>query len=269
MVVLGMVFLVSSLPAFSSILRALGPGRLFRSWQLLRVLILIFVAGYACFGILLFQIQPTNSEVVVSPILMAGGGFVLIVARLSELTTKDIMRIKTLEHEVMRDALTGAFNRRYLDIMLDEEVCKANCLNSPLSTLIIDLDLFKVINDTYGHLVGDQVIQHVSGLIHSQTRETDTVVRYGGEEFIVVAPFCDAEAASALGRRMLNEVSARKIDLLDGRKATVTVSIGVAQLELGETAGQLLSRADEALYTAKRNGRNRLEVGEWRGTNPP
>lgn len=260
MVLVGMVFLAASLPSISSILRSLGSGQLFRGWQFLRVLILIFLAGYACFGVLLFQLQTTTSELIVSPILMAGGGFVLVVARLSHLTTKDILRITALEREVMRDALTGAFNRRYLDAKLDEEIRRAHRPNRPLSTLMLDLDHFKHINDTYGHPVGDQVIQHVCRLISSELRVTDTIIRYGGEEFVVVAPDSDIEAASALGNRLLHHICARTLDLPDGKTITVTVSIGVAQFKLGETAERLLSRADEALYAAKRNGRNRLEV---------
>jgi diguanylate cyclase (GGDEF)-like protein len=195
---------------------------------------------------------------------MAGGAFVLIVARLSQLTTKDVMRIAALEHQVMRDALTGAFNRRYLETMLDKEVLRAHRANCPLSVLIVDLDHFKNINDTYGHPIGDEVIRHVYRMIHSQTRSSDAVVRYGGEEFVIVALDNDLRAASALGNRMLRQISDRTVGLSDGSKVTVTVSIGVAQLELGETSDRMLSRADEALYAAKRNGRNRLEVADER-----
>lgn len=184
----------------------------------------------------------------------------MIVARLSHLTTNDIVRITALERDVMRDPLTGVFNRRYLDAKLDEETSRSRRSGQPLSTLILDLDHFKHINDTYGHPVGDQVIRHVCTLIGEQIRTADTVVRYGGEEFVVVAPDSTVEAAAALGGRMVGYLSERALTLQDGTRLSVTASIGAAQYEPGESSIEFLARADSALYAAKRSGRNCVHV---------
>ncbi len=260
MIATGMGLLVAALPSISSILGKLGDGSLRTAWRWLRALILLFLAGYAGFAVLLLGKIVTAAELIVSVILMAGGGFVLVVARLSRLTTDDIARVAALERDVMRDPLTGVFNRRYLDAKLAEETSRARRSGQPLSALVIDLDHFKHINDTYGHPIGDQVIRHVSALIASQIRTEDTVVRYGGEEFVVVAPDSTVEAASALAHRMIGSLNARLLTLPDGTSLSVTASIGAAQYEPGETGHDLLTRADCALYDAKRGGRNRLSV---------
>lgn len=198
MIFTGMALLAAALPSISSIFGKLGEG-LRTAWRWLRALILLFLAGYAGFAFLLLGAPVTVAELIVSAILMAGGAFVLIVARLSHLTTNDIVRIAALERDVMRDPLTGMFNRRYLGAKLDEKTSRSRRSGQPLSTLIIDLDHFKHINDTYEHPVGDQVIRHVCTLIAGQIRTVDTVVRYRGEEFVVVAPDSTVEAAAALG----------------------------------------------------------------------
>ena len=261
---IGMALLAAALPSISSILSTLGEGSLRTGWRWLRSLILLFFAGYACFAFLSFKTHGSVAELIVSAILMGGGAFVLIVARLSHLTTKDIVRIAALERDVMRDPLTGVFNRRYLDAKLSEEANRSRHSGQPLSTLVIDLDHFKHINDTYGHPIGDQVIRHVCTLIAGQIRTVDTVVRYGGEEFVVVAPDSDVDAAAALGARVISSLDRRALTLADGTNLPVTASIGVAQYEPGETCNNFLARADSALYEAKRSGRNRLQVASPR-----
>ncbi|MCZ7451294.1 GGDEF domain-containing protein [Agrobacterium rhizogenes] len=255
----GIGLFTAAVPSLSSILRTLNQGRMRRGWYSLRALIFLFLMGYACFGVLVVNSGATMTELVVSIILMVGSAFILIVSRLSDLTTKDITRIAALERDVMRDPLTGAFNRRYLDHKLEEETIRSRRLSRPLSALILDLDHFKHINDTY-HLVGDELLRHVCTLIDSQFQTMGTVVRYGGNEFVVVAPDNDIRAADALGNRMLRHIANRPLILSDGTKLTVTASIGVAEFEHNETPEELLSRADEALYVAKRNGRNRLRA---------
>jgi diguanylate cyclase (GGDEF)-like protein len=264
MILTGMVLLAAALPSISSILGKMGKGNLRTAWRCLRAMIILFLAGYAGFAFLLLGAPVTAAELIVSAILMAGGAFVLIVARLSHLTTNDIVRIAALERDVMRDPLTGVFNRRYLDAKLDEETSRSRRSGQPLSTLVIDLDHFKHINDTYGHPIGDQVIRHVCALIAGQIRTVDTVVRYGGEEFVVVAPDSPIEAAAALGNRMISSLNERILTLPDGTSLAVTASIGAAQYEPGETCLDFLARADGALYEAKRGGRNRLHIASPR-----
>ena len=260
MILIGMALLAAALPSISSILSTLTQGRLRKAWCWLRDLILLCLAGYAGFAFLLLGTRATVAELIVSVILMAGGAFVLIVARLSHLTTSDIVRIAALERDVMRDPLTSVFNRRYLDAKLDEETSRSRRSGQPLSTLMIDLDHFKHVNDTYGHPIGDQVIRYVCTLIGDQIRTADTVVRYGGEEFVVVTPDSNVEAAAALGGRMICAMDERSLTLEDGTSLSITASIGAAQYEPGETCIDFLARADSALYEAKRGGRNRLNI---------
>ncbi|WBQ17588.1 GGDEF domain-containing protein [Sphingobium yanoikuyae] len=258
MIVAGMGLLCASLPSIRSILRTLGSGRLRARWEWLRRLIAAFLVGYAAFGIAHIGMQTSAADLIVAAILLSGGAFVLIVARLSEMTTNDIVRIASLERDVMRDPMTGVYNRRYLDSRLDEEISRARRSHSPLSALMVDLDHFKHINDTYGHPVGDEVIRHVSALIMSQVRVSDIMVRYGGEEFLVIATDSALEEVSALGDRLLVQLRSHGVALANGQSLPVTASIGAALLEDAETQGVFLHRADEALYEAKRTGRNRM-----------
>jgi len=258
MIGLGTVLLGMSLVPIAAILRTLAVGRIRTLWGCLRVLIVAFVAGYATFAALNVGIAPTTADLVVAAILMAGGGFVLIVARLSALTTIDLMRIAALERDVNLDPLTGTFNRRFLDAKIEEEVSRAREDGRALSALLIDLDHFKRINDNYGHPVGDLVLRYVSTRIVERVREGDAVVRYGGEEFVVLALDCGLDAAAALAERVRLGICEEEIALPDGRKIAVSASVGVATLESGEEPPDFLRRMDEALYAAKRTGRNRV-----------
>jgi len=258
MIGVGIVLLGMSLMPIASILRTLAEGRIRALWGCLRVLIVAFMAGYATFATLIVGTAPTTADLVVAAILMAGGGFVLIVARLSALTTIDLVRIAALERDVILDPLTGTFNRRYLDAKIDEEVDRARQDGQPLSALLIDLDHFKRINDNYGHPVGDLVLRYVSARIVERVRAGDAVVRYGGEEFVVLAPDCALDAAAALAEQVRLGISEHEIALPDGRKIAVTASAGVASLGSGEAPPDFLRRMDEALYAAKRTGRNRV-----------
>lgn len=254
----GIAFLALSLPSIASILHTLGRGRLRARWLWLRVLIVAFIIGYAAMGIIWASTSVLASDLVVAAILSAGGAFVLIVTRLSDMTTGDIMRISALERDVIRDPLTGLFNRRYLDAKLDEETGRSCKWGTPLSTLLIDLDHFKHINDTYGHAVGDQVIRHVSALLAGRVGADDTVVRYGGEEFLILAPNRDIDECAALGERIRHDIAGDPLWLTDGRELPVTASLGAATFTVDESPARLLKRADDALYRAKRSGRNRL-----------
>ncbi|MDZ7280915.1 GGDEF domain-containing protein [Sphingomonas sanguinis] len=256
-VVLGMAFLVLSLPSIASILRTLGDGRMRTSWVWLRRLIVAFIAGYAIFGVLRGGAVVAVPDVIVSLILAAGGAFVLIVARLSDLTTRDIVRISTLERDVIRDPLTGLFNRRYLDAKLHEETDRSRRYGTPFSTLIVDIDRFKHVNDTYGHAIGDRVIRHIGGLLADSVRREDAVARFGGEEFVVLAPDLDLDEAVVLGERLRDVIATRTVPLPDGHILMMTASLGVATLASDETPFELLARADKALYRAKQDGRNR------------
>lgn len=233
-------------------------GALFRRWQALAGLIGLFLLGYAAFAILHWPRQSTAAEVVVSMVFLGGGFFVWAVARLSFRTTRDVVRIAALERELTIDPLTGVFNRRFLNVKLEEEIFRAKASGRSLSVLIIDLDSFKRVNDTYGHLTGDLILEHVGQVIASVSGRDRTVIRYGGEEFLVVAPGADEGAIEVLANDIRHEIENRPVALEEHGEITVTASFGGSTLNADETFRDLLERADRALYNAKRNGRNRV-----------
>lgn len=155
------------------------------------------------------------------------------------------------------DELTGLFNRRYISELLIEEIRRAARYNNALSLLIIDIDNFKTINDTHGHDAGDQVLQAFSKLLLEVNRDTDKVGRWGGEEFVVILPHASSDKALTLAERVRIKVVEDGFQPVD----SFTVSIGIATYEEGDTAESLIKRADKALYSAKNQGKNRVETG--------
>ncbi|OMH40138.1 hypothetical protein BLW93_06690 [Desulfurobacterium indicum] len=123
---------------------------------------------------------------------------------------------------------------------------------------MIDIDYFKRINDTYGHEVGDLVLKFIVDKIRSLIRSSDILVRYGGEEFIIYLPHTTLKDALKLAERIRKGIEDMIIDTEDGKKIRVTISLGVAERDLGETLEQVIKKADEALYRAKKHGRNRV-----------
>ncbi len=250
--------LAASLFSLKSILNMLGEGPLRQRWQWLYKLAVLFTVSYPIFAAIHIGLATTDADVFVGGILALMGLAALLVSRLSAMTTKDLVRIASLERDVMRDPLTGLLNRRYLDSRLDEEIERARRSGLPLSLLMIDLDHFKHINDSYGHIVGDQVLRHVSSLVVSIVRMSDMVVRYGGEEFLVIAPNSALEDATHLGDRLLHHLRNYEVPLPNGEPLKVTASIGAASLCGDENLVNFLRRADVALYDAKGQGRDRL-----------
>lgn len=258
MILGGVLLLAASLTPISAILAAVSSGVLHRSWSGLRILIIFFMVGYITFGALIAHQPIAIANVIVSAILLAGGGFVLAVAKLSAVTTSAIMRIASLERDVVRDPLTGLFNRRHMEVKLKDAAAQAQRSKESLSVLLIDLDHFKHVNDTYGHSIGDQVLTHVANMLADYSRTADTVVRYGGEEFLVIAPHSDLVEARLQGERLLQQIAGGHIALPDGSHLKITASIGAACITIDEAIDSLLARADQALYAAKRAGRNRI-----------
>jgi diguanylate cyclase (GGDEF)-like protein len=159
----------------------------------------------------------------------------------------------------MTDALTGLLNRYGLHRALQRELSEARRYERPLSCLLIDLDFFKAVNDTYGHGAGDTALQQAARVITESVRGSDVVCRYGGEEFLVLAPETGVDGARALAEKIRQSFSSR----LFGEGARVfplTLSVGVAQLGDAESGNDMIARADEALYHAKQTGRDRVEA---------
>jgi diguanylate cyclase (GGDEF)-like protein len=163
------------------------------------------------------------------------------------------------------DVLTGWNNRRYLQVRLVEELAQARRDASTLVCLMLDIDHFKSVNDTYGHAAGDAVLRELAQRIESQVRVSDIAARYGGEEFVVLLPGAELESGKLLAERIREAISATPIEIGNGKSVTVTASIGIASIapgrdvdDLKTTGDSLLARADVALYSAKSAGRDRV-----------
>lgn len=166
-----------------------------------------------------------------------------------------------LKHATL-DALTGFYNKCQLSERLKQELANSERQKTPLSVIMIDIDFFKSVNDTYGHAVGDLVLKTVSDVIRLQLREYDIAGRYGGEEFTLILPNTDEKSASMVAERLRKAVEKTVIDISkinpDYKKINVTISLGVHQAKNKENAETLIINADKALYKAKADGRNRV-----------
>lgn len=162
-----------------------------------------------------------------------------------------------------RDGLTGALNKRYFLERLAADVDHARRHGRDLSLLMLDLDHFKTVNDTYGHLAGDRILHGVAAVVAAAVRREDVFARYGGEELAVLARSADLATAVDLAQHLRRTIEASNFDC-DGNGVCVTVSVGVASLTLvaEQTHTALLTAADEALYRAKGGGRNRVESNQ-------
>lgn len=166
---------------------------------------------------------------------------------------------ESLQFEASHDSLLALWNRKAIMDLLNTEISRAKRMDTPVSVFFTDLDLFKLVNDRYGHLVGDAVLRSAAEKVSRAVREYDHVGRCGGEEFLVVLPDCTAETAREVAERVRQHVGVEPIAVAPIH-VKLTVSIGVSQWRPGQEIADLLHRADVALYRAKQNGRNRVEV---------
>jgi two-component system cell cycle response regulator len=157
------------------------------------------------------------------------------------------------------DALTGLYNRRYMESHVGALVDQAASRGKPLTVLVLDIDYFKSINDTYGHDAGDDVLREFAIRIRKSIRGIDLACRYGGEEFVVVMPETDMAVATLVAERLRRRIASEPFPIQQGAHAIeVTISVGIAALGPQDSAATMLKRADQALYRAKRDGRNRV-----------
>ncbi len=172
--------------------------------------------------------------------------------RLTDLNTE-------LEQISITDSLTKVYNRRYFMERLRQETKRVNRYGPPVSLLMIDIDFFKKVNDSYGHQAGDTVLAGVAGLINGKLRETDLIARYGGEEFCLVATGTEKPGAQILAERVRKLIEDAEFEHgTDHIKVTISIGIGTWDVSIGEDFEALISRADTALYRAKTEGRNRV-----------
>jgi diguanylate cyclase (GGDEF)-like protein len=185
--------------------------------------------------------------------------------RIGRIPAQQAELIRELYESSIRDSLTGANNRRHFDERLRGDVSFGIRHGTDLTILLIDIDHFKRVNDTYGHAVGDQVLQAVAKAIRNGIRTEDVLARYGGEEFVVIAPGIAVDGARALGERVRALVEGSRFSADTSAEIAITISIGVSTLvsSMRPTDPQKLLRdADDKLYVAKATGRNRV-VGPW------
>jgi diguanylate cyclase (GGDEF)-like protein len=171
--------------------------------------------------------------------------------------------LEKIKEMAIRDDLTGFFNRRYLMETIVTENNRSNRTGSIFTLAMLDLDKFKNVNDTFGHQAGDEILITFSHILSNVLRKTDFCGRYGGEEFLVVLTQTNLQDAKVFAERIRACVEEfLSLDMGHGRKFGVTVSIGLAEHQRNEDIDKTISRADEAMYKAKKNGRNRVEVSE-------
>jgi len=188
-------------------------------------------------------------EAIVATVLLGFGALILT----NEFITNE------LRHLAEVDPLTSVFNRRAFLTLLDKAVSSAQRTQTPVPVLVLDLDHFKTINDTWGHRAGDDVLRHFVALAIRCLRKEDVMGRLGGEEFAIFLPNAGAEGAHAVAERLRVLVESQPA-AAGPQSIALTVSIGIALCGQGDSAGAVLQRADEAMYLAKQRGRNRVEM---------
>jgi diguanylate cyclase len=164
------------------------------------------------------------------------------------------------EAVVLKDPLTGTGNRRCFDITIEKAILESKQKKTPLSLVMCDIDHFKRVNDAFGHQVGDEIIKMFARVIEAGVREEDTVIRYGGEEFAIILPMTDQDAAKTIAERVRKQFESKKLTIRETNQkiGQLTASFGVAQYRVGDDSETLVQRADAKLYDAKSAGRNRV-----------
>lgn len=264
--ILGSLFLLFSIAPIRRITKKLPKGSLRLKWNILILLILFFTTGYLFYAYYPCIKNNRNDpiEIVVPLIFFFGGIFVLLVGRLASQTAMDMQEIALLQHECNTDLLMKINNRRYFSKRIKEEVSNSLRYSLPLSLLLIDIDYFKNINDSYGHLAGDHVLKDLANHLKHVARESDIIARYGGDEIAIIAPNTNKENAFTLAERLRKIVEESSISLpcADGKDLNITISTGVSILEDQnfKTSKELILETDKSLYQAKEQGRNRVII---------
>jgi diguanylate cyclase (GGDEF)-like protein len=272
LVLIGCIILLVSLAVVRRIARQLPAGRSCKSWCAMSALIVLFVIGYLAYLATFWDQHTAIVDLIVPGIFFFGACFVWFSTYIALQTTLDVMRISDLEHETLTDPLTGVYNRRFMEQRLAEEISKARRYCFQLSILLFDLDHFKRVNDEQGHQAGDRMLIEICELVKDQLRDSDLLSRYGGEEFLVIAPNTGPSEAALLAERLRTCVEStaflKEHEELGGNGLRTTISIGIASFDDDSTnAETLIGEADRNLYQAKGEGRNRAIGGYDTQTN--
>ena len=179
------------------------------------------------------------------------------------------MRALELEQIAIKDPLTKIYNRRFFIEVAEKELERDKRKGSPLSVIILDIDHYKKVNDSYGHLIGDQVLINLANLCLNNIRNMDIFARFGGDEFVILMPDTDKKMASETADRLRVLVAEKPMAASDKSEVPITISLGISDWnsEIPIEINELLDQADQALYQAKQAGRNRVKV--WRITDSP
>jgi diguanylate cyclase (GGDEF)-like protein len=174
-------------------------------------------------------------------------------------TLKHFQRFSSIKNIAIYDALTGLYNRRYFEERLGVDAQKSFYSGTPLSLVMVDIDLFKKVNDTFGHTEGDQVLCKISSLLKTSVRKKDTVARYGGEEFILILPEAGLEESFVIAERIRRLVESTPFEIGQAQ-VNLTLSMGISNFpsHRAKSKEELIKMADQALYDAKRGGRNKV-----------
>ncbi len=261
----GVLILLAALLSTRRLVAELPEGPMRSQWRLLAALIVVFVVGYAGYLAVFWGRHQVLADLLVPVVFACVACFAFLSSRLSLATVVNVRRMSTLDRANVTDALSGLDSRHYLDRRMREEMMRAERHGLAVSVMLLDIDEFASVNATYGHAVGDQVLTEIGRILSGGVRESDVLVRYGGEEIAVVATHTAPEAAMAVAERLRRdvEVGARKALLeAQGARRAITVSIGVAGREAGQKADtDLFAAAERALRRAKSEGRNRVVLG--------
>ena len=192
-----------------------------------------------------------NVQIIIKKILLPEREY--FVAIITDITEQIIIQ-KQLKSLATRDCLTGTYNRHKANQIIDEEIIRQNRYNGTFTLMMFDIDYFKLVNDTYGHNIGDSVLQELSKLILKNKRQSDKFARWGGEEFIMVLPETTSKDSLIFAKKIRKIIADHSFE----KVAQITVSIGICVFQENDTKEKLLQKVDEALYEAKNKGRNRV-----------
>jgi diguanylate cyclase (GGDEF)-like protein len=236
-------------------------------WIMMRVIVMFFKISILALIVIFFDFETTPPMLIVPIIILVATVFVLLQAHLARQTAVKLSQIAILEIERSTDPLTKLYNRRYLDERLNDEFRNAKAAGSALSILIIDIDNFKRINDSFGHQTGDKVLIDFAALLAGAVERSSLLARYGGDEFIIIAIEKSGQDAEALGDHINAQLHGLDPDDTESSialiLASLTVSIGIYSIvPKTEDVAEAIFLADRALLAAKAEGRDRIVVSE-------